>query len=120
MPAQRLSLPARGYPTDMDNMDNMSDRPQEKGLADEETEAAAAEAAEIGGRVPVDDDDPAMQPLAEAGGGVAEGFELAEKDLENNAGHGDQRGFPESAVPPPEEPQTAEYGEPDEESKEDA
>lgn len=101
-------------------MDAMPDRERERGRVDEEAEAAAAEAAEIGGRVPVDDDDPAMQPLAEAGGGVAEGFELAEKDLENNASHGDQRGFPDSAVPPPEEPQPAEYGEPDEETKEDA
>jgi hypothetical protein len=34
--------------------------------------------------------DPAMQPVIEAGGGVAEGFEQAEADLVEHASHGDQ------------------------------
>jgi hypothetical protein len=89
-------------------------------LAEEEAEAAAAEAAGIGGEVPVDTDDPAEQPLIEGGEGEAEGFELAEKDLQDIAEHGDQHRFPSSAAPPPEEPQQAEYGEPDEELREDA
>ncbi len=89
-------------------------------LAEEEAEAAAAEAAHIGGDVPQDEEDPALAPLAEAGGGEAEGFELAEKDLEDIASHGDEHRFPGGVAPPPEEPQQAEYGEPDEELKEDA
>jgi hypothetical protein len=83
-------------------------------LAREEADKAAAEAAGIGGDVPPDSDDPAEQPLIEAGQGEAEGFELAEKDLEDIASHGDQHRFPDNVPPPPEEPQQAEYGEADE------
>lgn len=104
-------------------IDPENDRPEgevEDALAAEEAEAAAAEAAEIGGDVPADEEDPALAPLAEAGEGEAEGFELAERDLEDIASHGDQHRFPGSAAPPPEEPQQAEYGEADEEIKEDA
>lgn len=83
------------------------------GLAREEAEAAAAEAAEIGGDVPADTDDPAQQPLIEGGEGEAEGFELAEKDLVDIASHGDEHRFPDDVPPPPEEAQPAEYGEAD-------
>jgi len=100
-------------------MTSPENEPEEE-LVEEEAEAAAAEAARIGGDVPPDSDDPALQPLIEAGGGEAEGFELAEKDLEDIASHGNQRNFPSDVVPPAEEPQQAEYGEPDEASKEDA
>ena len=86
----------------------------EEALAQEEADAAAAEAAGIGGDVPRDSDDPAEQPLIEAGQGEAEGFELAEKDLEDIASHGDEHRFPDNVPPPPEEPQQAEYGEADE------
>jgi hypothetical protein len=86
----------------------------ERRQADEEAEAAAAEAAEIGGDAPVESDDPAEQPLIEAGQGEAEGFELAEKKLVDIASHGDQHRFPGSVAPPPEEAGTAEYGEADE------
>lgn len=86
----------------------------EEARAQEEADAAAAEAAEIGGDVPRDSDDPAEQPLIEAGEGEAEGFELAEKDLEDIASHGDEHRFPDNVPPPPEEPQQAEYGEADE------
>lgn len=82
-------------------------------LAEEEARAAA-EAARIGGEVPKESDDPARQPLIESGQGESEGFELAEEELEENASHGNQRGFPERDVPPPEERVDAEYGEPDE------
>lgn len=88
------------------------DRAEER-LAAEEAEAAAAEAAEIGGPAPEDTDDPAAQPLVEAGEGEAEGFELAEERLEDIASHGDQHRFPGRDAPPPEERSETEYGEPD-------
>jgi hypothetical protein len=86
----------------------------EERLIDEEAEAAAAEAAEIGGEAPIDSDDPAQQPLIEAGEGEAEGFELAEKQLEDIAAHGDERHFPDRDTPPAEDPEEAEFGEADE------
>jgi hypothetical protein len=46
-----------------------------------EIDAAAREAAAIGGRAGDEALDPAQRPLVEAGEGVAEGFELAEADL---------------------------------------
>jgi hypothetical protein len=61
----------------------------------EEEQAAAAEAAAIGGRVEYDPEDgeaevdPAKAPLIEAGEGESEGFEVAEADLEEHASHGD-------------------------------
>lgn len=100
-------------------MDSNQEEREEEALAAEEAEAAAAEAAEIGGDAPADSDDPAEQPLIEAGEGEAEGFELAEKDLEDIASHGDQHRFPGNVPPPPEEESDAEYGEPDEEIHED-
>lgn len=68
-------------------MDRSEDR-----LAGDEADAAAREAAEIGGRVPREEGiDPAERPVVEGGGGVAEGFELAEEDLVEHASHGDQQ-----------------------------
>lgn len=88
--------------------------PQRDPIVDEEAEAAAAEAAEIGGPAPDDPvDDPAQRPLIEGGEGEAEGFELAEEELIDNASHGDQKHFPDRDAPPSEEPSDAEYGEPD-------
>ena len=46
-----------------------------------EIDAAAGEAARIGGRAARRIPGPGQRPLAEAGEGVAEGFELAEDDL---------------------------------------
>ncbi|HEX4670357.1 MAG TPA: hypothetical protein VH275_10355 [Solirubrobacterales bacterium] len=91
---------------------------QDDDLADrqrvtEEAEAAAAEAARIGGRAPTESDDPAQQPLIESGQGESEGFELAEKRLQDIASHGDERSFPDRDVPPPEEGEQAEHGEAD-------
>ena len=57
----------------------------------EETDAAAAEAARIGGVAGDEDLDPAQRPVIEAGGGEAEGFEEAEEALIEHASHGDQQ-----------------------------
>ena len=66
---------------------------------------------------PDEKNDPAMQPVEEAGGGVAEGFEQAEEDLIENATHGDGAGDPETDAIDNEsdeaERSTAEYGEAD-------
>lgn len=85
----------------------------------EEEERAAAEAARIGGNPPPQSDDPAEEPVVEGGEGEAEGFELAEEELEESASHGDSRGFPDDDQPAPEEPTDVEYGEPDEAIPED-
>jgi hypothetical protein len=92
-------------------------RPEEERdpIAEEEADAAAAEAAEIGGPAPDDPvDDPAQRPLVESGEGEAEGFELAEAELVDNAEHGDQKRFPNRDAGRPEEPTDAAFGEPDE------
>jgi hypothetical protein len=88
---------------------------RDEAFVEEEEEEAAQEAAQIGGDVPRDTTDPADQPLSESGEGEAEGFELAERELEEHASHGDQHRFPDSDVPDPEEEQVAEYGEADQE-----
>ncbi len=86
---------------------------------------AAAEARAIGGAGPSvggvdpgEEIDPALIPVYEAGGGEAEGFELAERDLVRNASHDDGEAFPELDAFTPElesDRSTAEYGEADEE-----
>ena len=69
-------------------------------------------------RDPNESHDPARQPVEEAGGGVAEGFEQAEEDLIENASHGDGAGDPAADAIDTEhveaEESTVEYGEPDE------
>ena len=59
-----------------------------------------------------------MEPVEEAGGGVAEGFEQAEEQLIENATHGDGTADPEADAIDNEhveaERSTAEYGEADE------
>jgi hypothetical protein len=90
--------------------------PDEQLIAEEES-AAAAEARLIGGVAPRDADDPAMDPLYEAGEGDQEGFELAERDLIENASHGYQTGNPLRDAFTPEveaDRSTAIYGESDE------
>jgi hypothetical protein len=57
----------------------------------DEVDAAAAEAAGIGGISGEEDLPPAQRPVAEAGGGEAEGFEDAEALLIEHATHGDQQ-----------------------------
>ncbi|HEX7245281.1 MAG TPA: hypothetical protein VF245_06940 [Solirubrobacterales bacterium] len=78
-----------------------------------ETEAAAAEAARVGGEIAPLSDDPAREPLEEAGEGEAEGFEQAERALADIASHGDQHRFPGRDVPDPEEPEAVEHAEAD-------
>jgi hypothetical protein len=53
-----------------------------------------AEARSIGGPVPQNADDPAMEAVYQAGGGEQDGFEQAEDDLIENATHGDGGGNP--------------------------
>jgi len=57
----------------------------------DETDAAAEEAARIGGVAGDEDLDPARRPVIEGGGGEAEGFEEAEEALIEHASHGDQQ-----------------------------
>lgn len=95
--------------------------PSDRGIEQEETDAAAAEAGAIGGEVPEGERslDPAERPLAEAGQGVAEGFEQAEADLIDIASHGDQHRFPDGISRTDETATDAVFGEADEEVKED-
>jgi hypothetical protein len=57
----------------------------------EEIDAAAAEAAGIGGVTGEEELDPAQLPVTEAGGGVSEGFEETERALIEHTSHGDQQ-----------------------------
>jgi hypothetical protein len=85
-------------------------------LVAEEESAAAAEAAAIGGYAPHDSDDPALDPVYQAGGGEQDGWEAAERDLIENASHGDGGGDPVRDQLTPEveaDRSTAEYGESD-------
>ncbi len=85
-------------------------------LVAQEEAAAAAEAGAIGGRVPHDSDDPAMDPVYQAGGGEQDGWEEAEAELIENATHGEGRGNPERDAFSPEleaDRSTAVYGEAD-------
>ena len=64
-----------------------------------------------------------MRAVYEGGGGEAEGFELAEADLVENAQHGDGRGEPLSDAFTPEresDRSDADFGEPDEEQPADS
>jgi hypothetical protein len=76
--------------------------PADDALVAEEEAAAAAEAREIGGPRLHDADDPAFEAAYEAGGGEAEGFEIAERELEENASHGEGRADPLSDAFTPE------------------
>lgn len=91
------------------------------GSEEEEVEEAGREAAEIGGkpgRLAEDRGDPAFEPVLEAGGGQAEGFEEAEAELIDNAGDSvERRGLLDREGPgldEEENPPLAEYGEADE------
>ena len=80
-----------------------------------EEDAAAAEAARIGGRSGMEDKDEAERGPAEHGGGEAEGFEEAEKLLEEQGSHGDSYGNPLADAPRPEaEEDPSVHGEADE------
>jgi hypothetical protein len=71
-----------------------AERPDDDAFVAREEAAAAAAAGGIGGRVPHDSDDPALDPVYQAGGGEQEGFEQAEAELIDNATHGGGRGNP--------------------------
>jgi hypothetical protein len=97
----------------------------------EQEEAAAAEAASIGGRVsdesPPEDaeevEDPAQRPPVESGEGESEGFEQAENELIEHASHGDQhaaRRVIEDAFDEPDDARAAPGGEADNEDEPDA
>jgi hypothetical protein len=71
---------------------------------------------------PDEKNDPAFEPVEEAGGGVSEGFEQAEEELIENASHGDGAGNPEADAieeDPEAARSTAEYGDADDEDPED-
>jgi hypothetical protein len=103
-------------PDSVSREDDASSPPFDPLVAEQES-AAAAEAARIGGAVPPVSDNPAMEPLAEAGEGEQDGWELAEAELIENATHGDGQGDPELDAFTPEaeaDRTTAAYGESDE------
>src|SRR3954462_168187 len=97
-------------------------------LAEEEAEAAAREVRDIGGTPTRDLEedlphDPAMDPVYEAGGGEAEGFEMAEEELREHTEHGPAKPEVQARVreeePSEEENTTEAYGEGDEEQNRD-
>ena len=111
----------------MERIDDADDDPD---FVTREEWEAAAEARAIGGIIDphvggADSDefvDEALRPVYEAGGGEAEGFELAERDLVRNASHDDGEAFPELDAFSPElesDRSSAEYGEADEEEPSD-
>lgn len=69
-------------------------KPAAAQAADEGTEAAGAEAAEVGGHTPSEDLPPEERAVIESGGGQAEGFELAEQQLQDSASHRETSGHP--------------------------
>ena len=73
--------------------------------------------------VDAEERDPAQQPVTEAGGGEAEGFEEAERELIEHASHGDEhaaRRVIEDAPNEVDDPRAASGGEPDVEANPDA
>ena len=69
-------------------------RDSDEDVVERETAAAADEAGGIGGRRPDDEPDTAERAVIEGGGGVAEGFELAEQALRDHAEHREPGGNP--------------------------
>jgi hypothetical protein len=99
------------------------DVPDDDVLVAREESAAAAEAARIGGNVPQETSDPAMEPVYQAGEGEQEGFETAEAELIENATHGDGGANPTRDAFSGElesDRSTAAYSEADEEEPRDA
>jgi hypothetical protein len=86
----RVTAASAGYVggIDRDQEEQMSSDPR---YEQDEIDAAAAEAAKIGGVAGDEDLDPAQRPVVEGGGGEAEGFEEAEAALIEHATHGDQQ-----------------------------
>ena len=111
MPTPGIAKPAPAEPAPVVHTDDDF-------VAAEEA-AAAAEAGSIGGpRLDDAHGDEAFEAVAEAGGGEAEGFELAEEQLIDNATHGGGRADPIGDAFTPEiaaDERTAVDGEADEE-----
>ena len=96
---------------------NETNDPRDEELLEHEEQAAAAEAAAIGGEAPDYDGDEAERAVQEGGGGVAEGFEESEQELIEAASHGEHRHNPAEDLFTPEvesDRSGAAYGEPDE------
>jgi hypothetical protein len=74
-----------------DFSERADERERERDLVREEIDAAAREAAGIGGVAGDEDLDPAQRAVIEGGGGEAEGFEEAEAFLIEHASHGDEQ-----------------------------
>jgi hypothetical protein len=72
----------------------MTERDPIEREAEREEAEAAREAGNIGGRSGMEDLPEEERPLAEAGEGESEGFEQAERLLEERATHNDDRGGP--------------------------
>jgi hypothetical protein len=91
-------------------------RNRDEELLRKQTDAAAAEAARIGGRSGLEEMDEAERASAEHGGGESEGFEQAEEMLEGQASHRETSVDPESGAEGPieEERDPGVYGEADE------
>jgi len=95
-------------------IENPEGVPPDEELIEQEEDAAAAEAARIGGRSGMEDMDEAERATREHGGGEAEGFEEAEALLQDQAEHGDPAVNPLIDASAPEaEPDPATYGEAD-------
>ena len=75
----------------MSEFEDSSERARERNRVEAEIDAAAREAAGIGGVAGDEDLDPAERPVIEGGGGEAEGFEEAEAFLIEHASHGDEQ-----------------------------
>lgn len=91
----------------------MAERRDDDPLVDEQVDAAAAEAAGIGGPDPEPGVDPAQRALVEGGEGWAEGFEEAEAALQRNASHEDRGADPMRDAGADEEDAGSVYGEAD-------
>ena len=105
-------------PEQPDDRELLPDEPSDPdALAAEQAQAAAAEAGAIGGPDPQPELDPADRPVAEGGGGEAEGFEQAEEALVGQATHDDVPADPTGEAFTPEREADlsgAQYGEGDE------
>jgi len=93
----------------------MNEETEQDPTVDQETDAAAAEAGNVGGPGADQDLDPAERATAEHGGGEAEGFEQAERELIEHASHGDPAPDPSTLVSEEEAHPEPEHGEADHE-----
>ena len=96
-------------------MENERRIPDDEQRVRAEERLAGTEAGRIGGEGSGDELDPAERAPREAGGGEAEGFEQAEEQLIENAGHGEGNPMPDAFTAELESDRAgADYGEADE------